>query len=57
MPALECNNGKWKWGSRGECVYDTKEEAQKAGIAILIEKTNKLKERVNKEWKRYGSKD
>jgi HK97 family phage prohead protease len=29
MPAEECNNGKWKWGETGECVYDSQEEAEK----------------------------
>jgi hypothetical protein len=56
-PALACENGMWKWGSRGECIYDTKEDAQKAGISILIDKQNKLRDRLNNEWKRYGNKD
>lgn len=29
MPAKECENGKWKWGETGACVYDSKEAAEK----------------------------
>ena len=28
MPAEECNNGKWKWGETGQCIYDSQEEAE-----------------------------
>ena len=28
MPAKECDNGKWKWGTYGECKYDSKAEAE-----------------------------
>tara|TARA_R110002020_G_scaffold470398_1_gene696265 strand:- start:6771 stop:7871 length:1101 start_codon:yes stop_codon:yes gene_type:complete len=27
MPAKQCQNGKWKWGESGECVYDSEQEA------------------------------
>ena len=27
MPAKECDNGKWKWGESGECIYDSEQEA------------------------------
>ena len=29
MPAKECDNGKWKWGENGACIYDSKEAAEK----------------------------
>jgi len=56
MPAIECENGKWKWGHRGQCVYDSKIDAEKAGIAILYDKKNKLNTRIDKELRRYGKK-
>jgi hypothetical protein len=57
MPANYCDyNGKWSWG-RGECIYDSKSEAEKVGITQLIERQNKLKEKINNEWKRYGNKN
>jgi hypothetical protein len=34
MPAQRCSNGKWKWGQRGSCVFDTQEQAERAGRAI-----------------------
>ena len=34
MPAIRCSNGKWKWGERGKCVFDSKEDAERAGTAI-----------------------
>ena len=56
-PANFCDyNGKWSWG-RGECIYDSKSEAEKVGITQLIERQNKLQEKINNEWKRYGNKD
>lgn len=39
MPAIFCtNNGKWKWGTNGACIYNTKAQAEGAGIAIEINK-------------------
>jgi hypothetical protein len=38
MPAQQCNNGKWKWGANGACIFDTRKEAEIAGIAIIIKK-------------------
>jgi hypothetical protein len=34
MPAQRCSNGKWKWGQRGSCVFDSEEQAERAGRAI-----------------------
>tara|TARA_R110002020_G_scaffold385529_1_gene596451 strand:+ start:3809 stop:4945 length:1137 start_codon:yes stop_codon:yes gene_type:complete len=28
MPALKCNNNKWKWGETGSCKYDSQQEAE-----------------------------
>ena len=28
MPAIKCDNNKWKWGESGECVYESQEEAE-----------------------------
>jgi HK97 family phage prohead protease len=30
MPAKECDNGKWKWGESGECIYNSEQEANDA---------------------------
>jgi len=34
MPAIECPNGKWKWGEGGECIYESKEKCEAAGAAM-----------------------
>ncbi len=28
MPAIQCENNKWKWGDEGECKYESQEEAE-----------------------------
>ena len=28
MPAIQCENNKWKWGEAGECKYESQEEAE-----------------------------
>ena len=38
MPCKKCENGKYKWGDRGECKYDTKEACESANS-----KYNKMK--------------
>lgn len=30
MPCQQCENGKWKWGSTGECSYDSKSACEAA---------------------------
>ncbi|MBB03991.1 MAG: hypothetical protein CML03_00455 [Pseudooceanicola sp.] len=30
MPCKKCDNGKWKWGERGECKYISKDACEKA---------------------------
>jgi len=30
MPSIECDNGKWKWGENGSCIYDSKKESDEA---------------------------
>ena len=48
MPCKKCDNGKWKWGERGKCEYDTKEACQEANPNHHYEesKTTKIKELV-----------
>lgn len=42
MPAMKCNNGKYKWGASGKCVFESKEKAEAAGKAIEIAKIKKM---------------
>lgn len=34
MPCMKCSNGKWKYGERGRCQFDTLEACQAAAAAI-----------------------
>ena len=34
MPCMKCNNGKYKYGEHGRCVYDTLEACKRAAAAI-----------------------
>lgn len=36
MPVSKCSNGKWRVGN-GNCVFDTKSEAESAQAAIKAE--------------------
>jgi hypothetical protein len=51
MPCKSCSNGKWKWGNNGKCIYDSKSECEKAGMAILIDRISKLKRNLDKTLK------
>tara|TARA_R100001530_G_C4321449_1_gene155994 strand:+ start:4596 stop:5537 length:942 start_codon:yes stop_codon:yes gene_type:complete len=41
MPSIECENGKWKWGVQGECIYDSKEMADEENIDYQEKSENK----------------
>jgi hypothetical protein len=54
MPCIKCPNGKWKYGNKGECVFDTLTKCKDAEMAINIAKLNRLKEKMAKNNKNYG---
>lgn len=41
MPCYKCNNGKWKYGERGRCQFDTLEACKAAERAIYARKPKK----------------
>ena len=55
MPCYKCSNDKWKYGTRGDCNFDTLTKCQEAEIAINISKINDLKEKMVKNNKNYGN--
>jgi hypothetical protein len=54
MPCYKCANGKWKYGSRGDCNFDTLTKCKDAEMAINIAKINELKQKLEKTKKDYG---
>jgi len=55
MPCYECNNGKYKYGERGRCQFDTLEQCQAAERAIHA-RENKTDENTNSTAKQPGLK-
>lgn len=46
--------GKWKWGTRGEPIYDSKIQAERAWIDILTERLRQVRDKVNQAHLNYG---
>lgn len=49
MPCIKCSNGKWKYGKRGKCQFDTLEACKKAEAAIHAEESDKAEKTLNNE--------
>ena len=53
MPCYKCSNGKYKYGLKGNCQFDTLEKCQEAERAIHarenIKETNMAKNPYDKE--------
>ena len=47
-------SGKWKWGTRGQPIYDSKIQAERAGIDMLTEGLRRVRDRLNNEMLNYG---
>jgi len=47
MPCYKCNNGKYKYGERGRCQFDTLEACQAAERAIHAQENAKQDENTN----------
>ena len=54
MPCYKCQNGKWKYGAKGDCNFDTLTKCKDAEMAINIAKINDLKAKMAKNNKDYG---
>lgn len=46
--------GKWKWGKRGEAIYDTREQASRAGIEILTDRLRHIRDQLNGTLMNHG---
>lgn len=54
MPCYKCPNGKYKYGNKGDCNFDTLTKCKDAEMAINIAKINAIKEKMAKNNKDYG---
>jgi len=36
MPCIKCSNGKYKYGEKGDCIFDTLAKCKAAAVAIHI---------------------
>jgi len=54
MPCYKCANGKYKYGTRGDCNFDTLTKCRDAEMAILIDKINAIRTKITKNNKDYG---
>jgi hypothetical protein len=52
---LDKETGLWKWGTNGKAIYQSKIEAEKAGLSLLCDRLNYLKDRLNNTIKNHGS--
>ena len=53
MPCMQCENGKWKWGHRGDCIYDTKAECEEAHKGDHSKDPSEIRADDIEYWKRY----
>lgn len=51
---LDKTTGKWKWGTRGAAIYDTKEIAERAGLDIITNKLREIKDKLNSTLLNHG---
>lgn len=46
-PYLDKQTNKWKWGSNGQPIHDTKEACEQFGIYTLTDRLKKLRDILN----------
>lgn len=42
MPCIKCSNGKYKYGKKGKCQFETLEKCKAAAAAIHINKDKEI---------------
>lgn len=47
-------SGLWKWGTRGEPKYNTKQECERAELELLTERLRELRKKVEQGWLNHG---
>jgi len=54
LACYKCPNGKYKYGTRGDCNFDTLNKCKDAEMTILIDKINAIRTKISKNNKDYG---
>jgi len=44
---LDKVTGKWKWGTRGQPIYESKEQAERGGMDILTSRLREIRDKLN----------
>ena len=52
---LDKETNKWKWGTRGLPVYDSKEQCQRNAMNDLAEMLRKIKKKLDEAKLNYGN--
>lgn len=47
-------SGLWKWGTRGEPIYNSKGECERAGMEILTRRLRDIKDRLDGVIRNHG---
>jgi hypothetical protein len=47
--------GKWKWGTRGNPIYESKNEAERAGMDILTSRLREIRDKLDGVIHRHGN--
>lgn len=53
-PYLDKATNKWKWGTRGEAIYDTKEQCSREGMQRIAERIKALRDSLNNALINHG---
>lgn len=46
--------GLWKWGTRGEPIYNSKGEAERGGMDILTKRLREIKDKLDGVIRNHG---
>lgn len=47
-------SGLWKWGKRGEPIYNSKGEAEKIGMQILTDRLRYIRDKLESVYQNHG---
>ncbi len=51
---LDKVSGKWKWGTRGQPIYESKSAAERGGMDILTERLRGIRDKLDGVIRNHG---